>query len=373
MRKLSLVALVVALFVACSAKTPNPSSTGTPSSSVTPSASASPTKKPVHVVSARFALYVYQNSIWLYDVKTNKTQQVTHGGTVRMPKWLDANHFSFIQGDNSGTAAVLRTVDLKSGTTTDVFTSDTGINVYGWSPDGQTVAYITTDSAGYPHLSYRSVADGGTQSVATLARALGRGVNASDESLIQYSKDGSFVLVVYTPADGSGSAIPPEQSQFQVRTSDGALAFSDDTSREPTMGLFARDGRSVYFRDSGGVRAWNTTTSLTRTVRKVAWFDPSSAPDGTQMAFDTGSGSAKVRIRVLNLRALSVVTISGPGRAYPVFAGPRTVWAQEIVACPGTCLGSTQPGTRVFSIDTHTLAERALPIQSLLDVDVFYQ
>jgi len=325
------------------------------------------------VVGARFALYVYQSSIWLYDVRTNKTRQVTRGGTVRMPRWLDANHFSFIQGDNSGTAAVLRTVDLKSGTTTDVFTADTGINVYGWSPDGQTVAYITTDSSGYPHLRYRSIADGGTQSVATLARALGRGINASDESLIQFSKDGSFVLVVYTPADGTGSTIPPEQSQFQVRTSDGALSFSDDTSREPTMGLFSRDGRTVYFRDSGGVRAWTTTTALTRTVRKVTWFDPSIAPDGSQVAFDTGSESTKVRIRVLNLRALTVATVSGPGRAYPVFAGPHTVWAQEIVPCPTTCLGPTQPGTRVFSIDSRTLVERLLPIQSLQDVDVFYQ
>jgi Tol biopolymer transport system component len=374
MRKPSAIAVILALILAaCSAKTPAPSSTGTPSSSVTPTASASATKKPVHVVGARFALYVYQNSIWLYDVRTNKTRQVTSGGTVRMPRWVDANHFSFIQGDNSGTAVVLRTVDLKSGTTTDVFTSDTGINVYGWSPDGQTVAYITTDSAGYPHLRYRSIANGATQPVATLARALGRGVNASDESLIRYSKDGSFVLVVYTPADGSGAAIPPEQSQFQVRNSDGALAFSDDTSREPTMGLFSRDGRTVYFRDSGGVRAWTTTTSLTRTVRKVAWFDPSSAPDGTQVAFDTGSESVKVRIRVLNLRALTLVTVSGPGRAYPVFAGPHTVWAQEIVSCPATCLGSTQPGTRVFTIDTHTLAERVLPIQSLQDADVLYQ
>jgi hypothetical protein len=290
-----------------------------------------------------------------------------------MPRWLDANHFSFVQGDNSGAAATLQTVDVKTGTTTDVFTSPTGINVYGWSPDGQTVAYITTDSAGYPHLSYRSIADGATQSVATLARALGRGANASDETLIQFSKDGAFVLVVYTPADGTGSAIPPEQSQFQVRGSDGALAFSDDTSREPTMGLFSRDGRTVYFRDSGGVRAWTTTTALARTVRKVAWFDPTSAPDGSQIAFDTGVESTKVRVRVLNLRALTVQTVSGPGRAYPVFAGPRTVWAQEIVACPGTCLGPTQAGARVFAIDTRTLAERLLPIQSLQDADVLYQ
>jgi hypothetical protein len=329
MRKPSLIVLaLVFLFVACSARTPTPSSTGTPSGSVTPAASASATKKPAHVVGARFALYVYQSSIWLYDARTNKTRQITRGGTARMPRWLDANHFSFVQGDSSGTANTLRTVDLTTGTTTDVFSADTGINVYGWSPDGQTVAYITTDSAGYPHLWFRSVADGATQSVATLARALGRGTTASEETLIRYSKDGAFVLVVYTPADGSGPAIPPDQSQFQIRSSDGTLAFSDDTSRDPTMGVFSRDGRTTYFRDSGGVRAWTAATALTRNVRKVQWFDPSPSPDGSLVAFDTGAESTQVRIRTLDLRALTVLTVSKPGRAYPIFAGPRTVWSR---------------------------------------------
>jgi Tol biopolymer transport system component len=374
MRRNSLIAVVVLAFVfmACSARTPTPSSSGTSSGSVTPTASATSTKKPVHVVTARFALYVYQNSIWLYDARTNKTHQVTHAGTVRMPRWLDANHFSFIQGDTSGTANTLRIVDLKTGATSDVFSQDTGINVYGWSPDGQTVAYITTDSDGYPHLRYRSVADGATQSVATLARALGRGTIPSEETLIQYSKAGSFVLVVYTPADGSGSAIPPEQSQFQVRGSDGTLAFSDDTSRDPTMGVFSRDGRMVYFRDSAGVRVWTTTTALTRNLRKLQWFDPSPSPDGSLVAFDTGAESTKVRIRTLNLRALTLLTVSKPGRGYPIFAGPRTVWAQEIVACPA-CPRAAQPGTRVFAIDTGTLTERLLAIQSIQDADVLYQ
>ena len=324
------------------------------------------------MVSARLALYVYQNSIWLYDVRTNKTRQVTTGGTVRMPKWLDANHFSFIQGDSSTTANTLRVVDLKTGTPTDVFTSDTGIDVYGWSPDGQTVAYITTDSDSYPHLRYRSVSDGATQSVATLARAFGRDAGQSDETLIQFSKDGSYVLVVYTPADGTGAAIPPEQSQFQVRGSDGTLAFSDDTSRDPTMGLFSRDGRTVYFQDSGGVRAWATTTALTRTVRKLKWFHPSSSPDGSQIAFDTGADSpAKVRVRVLDLRSLTVTTISKPGRYLPIFAGPRTVWAQEIHGCSGC--GPVEATARVYAIDTKTGAERLLAIPWILDADVLYQ
>ena len=263
----------------------------------------------------------------------------------------------------------LRIVDLKSSTTTDVFTAPGGIQAYGWSPDGGTVAYIETDSSSYPHLRYRSISDGATQSVATLARAPGRGVSQFDDVRIQYTSGGAYVLVVYTPADGD-SSVPPDQSQFQVRGADGSLAFSVAMSREPTMGLFSRDGKTVYFMDSGGVRAWTASTGSTRTLRKTNWFDPWQSPDGSKIAFDSGDFSTTVRVRVLDLRALTVVTVSKPGRARPVFAGPHSLWAQAVTPCPGACDGPVFGA--VFLIDTVTKAERALPMQSLQDVDVFY-
>jgi hypothetical protein len=317
-------------------------------------------------VNARQALYVYQNAIWLYDVKTNKTRQVTQGGTVSMPRWLDAAHFSFVQGGTT-----LKIADLKAATTNDVFTAPGGIQAYGWSPDGQTVAYIETDSSAYPHLRYRSLSDGATQSVATLARAPGRGVTSSDQRRIQYSKDGGKVLVVYTPADGDpGSPVPADQSQFQVRGIDGSLSFSVDMDRDPTMGLFSRDGRTVYFMDESGVRSWTASSGSTRTLRHMQWFDPWQSPDGAFIAFDTGSFSTKSRVKVFDVRALTVRTISRPGRALPIVAGPKTVWAEEVLPCSDSCDGPTF-GT-VFAIDTKSLAEKRLPVQSLQDADVLY-
>ncbi len=333
---------------------------------MTVSTSATPTKKPAHVVSARQALYLYQNAIWLYDVKTNKTRQVTQGGTPSMPRWLDANHFSFVQGGNT-----LKIADLKAASTTDVFTAPGGIQAYGWSPDGQTVAYIETDSSAYPHLRYRSLSDGATQSVATLARAPGRGIAPSDQLKIQYSKDGAYVLVVYTPADGdAGAQVPSEQSQFQVRGSDGSLSFSVDMNQDPTMGLFSRDGKTVYFMDKGGVHAWTAALGATRTLRHMQWFDPWQSPDGRFVAFDTGSFSTKARVKILDLRALTVKTISKPGRALPVVAGPQTIWAEQVLPCADACDGPTLGA--VFLIDTKTLAEKQLPMQSLQDADVLY-
>ena len=365
MRRAALFALVTVVLAACSSKTPHPntSTSGTPSASVT--AAATSTKKPAHVVSARQALYVFQNSIWLYDVRTNKTRQVTQGGTVSMPKWLDATHFSFVQGGNT-----LKIADLKAATTTDVFTAPGGIQVYGWSPDGQTVAYIETDSSGYPHLRYRSISDGATQSVATLAQAPGRGATQADDLRIQFSKDGAYVLVVYTPADGGASSVPPEQSQFQVRGRDGSLAFSVDMSREPTMGTFSRDGKTVYYLDSRGVHAWTAASGSARTLRRMQWFDPWTSPDGSKVAFDSGYFSTDVRVKVLDLRALTVATVSKVGRAFPVVAGPTSLWAEEVVPCHEACDGPSLG--RVYLLDTVTKAERLLPMQTLAQIDVLY-
>ncbi|HEV2686299.1 MAG TPA: hypothetical protein VGW79_06645, partial [Actinomycetota bacterium] len=94
-------------------------------------------------------------------------------------------------------------------------------------------------------------------------------------------------------------------------------------------------------------------------------------PDGSQVAFDTGADTpSTVRISILDLRSLAVTTISKPGRYIPIFAGPHTVWAQEIKGCSGC--GPVDATTHVYSIDTKTHAEQLLAIPWILDADVFY-
>jgi hypothetical protein len=122
--------------------------------------------------------------------------------------------------------------------------------------------------------------------------------------------------------------------------------------------------------DKGGVHAWTAASGATRTLRHMQWFDPWQSPDGRFVAFDTGSFSTKARVKIFDLSALTVKTISKPGRALPVVAGPQTVWAEQVQPCADTCDGPTLGA--VFVIDTKTLAEKQLPMQSLQDVDVLY-
>ena len=108
-------------------------------------------------------------------------------------------------------------------------------------------------------------------------------------------------------------------------------------------------------------------------ARGLGWFDPSISRDGRNVAFDTGFESPAVRVKLFDVRARTVKTLSKPGRAFPVFAGPNTVWAQEIKPCKGECALPTTNGNHVFAIDTRTGQERLLALQSLSQIDVLYE
>jgi hypothetical protein len=314
-------------------------------------------------------VYTYRGSIWLYDAKANTARMLARGGDLQLPRWIDANTVSFVQ--NSGTASTLERIDLKSQEVTQIFSVDTGIQAYGWSPDRDTVAYVTTDQDAYPHVRFRSISDGATQSVATLARALGRGATRSDQLRVEFSKTGDYVLIVYTPADGDAS-VPPEQSQFQIRTSGGTLAFAAPMSQQPTMGAWTPGGTKIVYHDSSGVKTWTASSNSTRALRKLSYFDPWPSRDGRFMAFDSGL-STTVRVRVLDLNTLNVQTVSKAGRAFPVFAATNVVWAQDVKACSEGCESPAQLGDHVYAIDVRTGAERLLALKGLLDVDVLYR
>lgn len=322
---------------------------------------------------ARMAVYAADNAIWLYDVKTDVVTQIAQGEGLSLAKLVSKTEVSFLQDMGAGTT--LRLFNIKTQEVRDLFTVATGINTYGWSPDGQTVAYITTDAQAYPHLNFRSlVGEGATQTVATLALALGRGTTVLDQIKLQYSLDGGHVLVVYTPADGQeGQAVGAEQSQLQIRGQDGSLAYAVDQDREPTMAAWAPDGTRAYYRTGKNVRAWVAASGRSETVRGAgAWFDPWVSPDGALIAYDTGATTTSVGVRVLNLSKRTVAKLTGSGFFHPVFAHPKTVWVQRVQRCEPDCLDPVIPGPEVFAVNVVTGAQRKLALVTLIDVDVLY-
>jgi Tol biopolymer transport system component len=370
-RLLGLLACLALLSAACSARTPNSGPTQLPSLSPSPTPSGTVTPKP-RVPSARFALYALDDKIWLYDVAKDANTELAHGEGVRQPKFVDDHEISFIQGSTTG---VIRILDLKTRAVRDVITEQDGINVYGWSPDRQTLAYITTDPQAYPHLVFwHAGADAPTQTVATLARAFGRGAVTSDQAKIEFSSDGQEVLVVYTPADGTPQdSLSPDQSQLQVRTINGELSFAADMRDEPTMGLWSADGARVYYRTDRGARVWHADTGSIGSVSGAGtWYDPMLSPDGKLIAYDTGEQSARVRVRVFDAKNATTTFASAPARFSPVFATARLLWAQAVAACK-TCQGFSTELRTVYAIDVKNGQERKLALPVTTGIDVLYR
>ncbi len=357
------------LLAACSAKTPVVGPTVSPSA--TPS--VSPTGTARRIPAAQQAVFALNGSIYTYDVRTNAVAEVARGQSVRMPRWVSATQISFIQG-TPRSANALRIVDLKSRTVSDVLTVDTGIDVYGWSPDRQTIAFITTDRYSYPHLRFYQVDANVGQSVATLARLGGREPGAADQTRIAFSSDGSEVLVVYTYADGDpGAPVGDDASQFQIRAVDGSLSYSVDQKREPTMGTWSADGRTVYYLTGTGLRAWKQGSDRSTPVPGgVNWFDPWPSPDGRLVAFDTGATGTSVKVRTIDVRTGAKKDITKAGFFRPVFASANVVWVQAAVKCSGDCQTPVVAAPQVFAVDIRNGKQTKLALTTLEDIDLRY-
>ena len=366
------IAPIAFLFAAaaCSANTPivAPSSPEPSSPSPSPTSTAPP---PPQV--ARAAVYAAEDAIWLYGVEADTNTKFAEGEGLAQAKFLDSGTVSFVQ--SSGASGTLRAVDLKTREVRDIFTVGSGINAYAWSPDRTTVAYVTTDPRAFPHLHFRSVVgDAPVQTVATLARAHGREFVTSDQIRLQYSPDGSHLLMVYTPADIlRDEKVPPDRSQLQVRGADGSLAFGADMATDPTMAAWSADGTKVYFRAGGSVRSWTVGKRSSLAVRGVRpWFNPWTAPSGDHIAFDTGASTVGVRVQRFILDGAKVQSISPTGFFHPVVADEKTVWAQRVQKCEPDCLNSVVPGPEVVAFDLEAGTQTKLALTTLVDVDVLY-
>lgn len=360
---------MVALLAACAAATPVTVESPLPTLTDLPSIEPSPTPPPLI---ARRAVYQLGGVLYVYDVNADRVSQLTEPSNVRQPRWVDDERISFVRDAPGGRASALLVLDVASRNLEQLFQVPTGIATYDWSPDLDTVAYVTVDDFDYPQIHYRSVGTGSVRTVATLARQLGREGVDDDQVRVDFSPDGELVLIVYTLAEGDQD-VPPEASQLQIRTVDGSLAYGADHADRPTMGTWTPDGSAVFFRIERGARAWLSAGGTLRGIpRSPRWYNPTVSPNGRLVAFDTGPSDPGVRVRLLDMRSGELTNFSRRGRALPVFATNRTVWAQRVRACSGECLVPAEFVTQVFAIDVRSGEERRLAMRSLVDADVLY-
>lgn len=283
------------------------------------------------------------------DINHAVTRCVFSGGTKF--RFYDATHVSYVvEGSNVGSPGSLYLADLKAGTTSLIRTWTSGAlmsDVYAWSPDGKALTYVDSTTIGvWWHILTKS---GDTNISPTLGTIVARGASPDDDAMVGFSADGKYAAIEETFTTGG-------QAGFQIyRTGDGTPLF---VAAGVTMAAWAGSGATLYFRDSGGVEAWDPSGGVRPVATGLSWAHPWASSDGKSIVFSTVGSQGNDFSSVMDLGGGSVKQLSAQPRVHPVFLTPNVVWYQgESLCTPGTCGLGGPPITAPYLYEFATSAE----------------
>jgi hypothetical protein len=190
----------------------------------------------------------------------------------------------------------------------------------------------------------------------TTVQVLGRGGTPDDESLVAFSPDSQYLLVVDTAVN-----------RLQAfRTSDGTAVYtapSGGAGGFRTMAVWAHTGERFYFRNNSGVYQWDASSGISSFIAGLKWSTPSLTAGDRSVAYAVGTSSTPhVETRVLSSGA---VTAFAAWRDSPVFVAETALLVHEEAPCD-TCMGTYNWTGKTFVVHTNTRAEADLGITGWL-------
>lgn len=339
MKRLSsiLIALPLALAVACGTSAPKTQGTSSPTPSPTPSG---PVARLIVSTS-----YTEPPDLSLYDVAANSVRALTSDGTKtreRHPRFRTGGGISYVADGGTGGDSLMQ-ISTEAGAKPSVVfrAKDRAITAYAWSPDHATVAYLTrsTRSNGGVTVTTYNSADGSTKVIRRLPDVVGRGINEDDSFTVAWSPNGEMILVVHTAlATDKGDA----PSMYVLRA-DGADAVSPLAG---THAVWSADGTSVIYRSFGDDAGWFRLTLKdgTKTALPISKFAvrPSLSIDGTLLAYDVRTPDSPegvpLAVAIFDLNAGTERRLAA-GFSRPVWLHASALAASKIKACSGELCG----------------------------------
>jgi hypothetical protein len=258
------------------------------------------------------------------------------GSSFRFVTETRLSYIVTASGDLGATAAMY-VADLNAGTTSlvRVWASSGSLSfVYGWSPDGRALSYIS--SVANNNVEWHVLSAAGDRLLAKLGTVPSRGVNRdTDDAMVGFSADGQYVAVEQTFIQGTTAPIQVN------RVSDGSVAYS---RTDGSMAVWAGTGARLLFRTSAGVESWAPGGGVIPVSAGTAWIHPVASPDGSHIAFSELNGQGNHLGQVIDLASGGIHALSPNPRVGAAFLNTSLVWyAGETICTTATPCGLGGP------------------------------
>ena len=267
-------------------------------------------------------------------------------------RFIGATRVSYIVTSGSlGSAGALYMVDLTTSTTSLVRAWSSGGYaswVYAWSPDGQKLTYLSSDSGG---VKWHVLSAAGDKTLSSLGTVPARGVSLdNDDAMVGFSADGQYVAVeeTFTAQKNAASSTPPIQI---VRLSDNKMVY---TRPDGTMGTWAATGARFYFRTSVGVQVWEPTGKVQTVQAGLQWIRPWPSSDGSHITFSSLNAQGNHLVGIIDTNGGPVALASPEPRANPGFLTPTLIWYAGETLCTTTTpcgFGGPPPTGKTYVYD----------------------
>lgn len=282
----------------------------------------------------------------LTDINHPKTVDTL--GQVTSPQFVSATELSYED------TATLYSAPL-SGLPKTVIAQEVGL--FAWSADGTKVAYMTADGL---HVITAGQNRGLGEPLPVPAGGYGcESQSCADfwDGRLAFSPDGGYISLVVQ----SGPVIG-----FKLWSSDGKLLASP-SSQGGTMSVWS--GRTLYFRDAGGVEAW-TDGVTSPFLPGVQWVRPKGSPAGGAVLYEARDSSGLAHVYLVDTATKKVRELKS-GRSEPAFLTSRYVWysgERFCVASDSCAAGPTIPTGKTYVYDLQTGVEYDSIITNVYDI-----
>ncbi|HEV2033970.1 MAG TPA: hypothetical protein VGU71_07200 [Candidatus Dormibacteraeota bacterium] len=253
-------------------------------------------------------------------------------------RFVNVTHISYIAMASSdlGAPGALYLVDLQTQTTSLVRAWASGGYlswVYAWSPDGQALSYLTSDSTGvFWHLLSAS----GDRTLSSLGPVSGRGGTPDDDAMVGFSADGQYVALEETFTLGNKTTVTGLPLQV-VRVADGKVVYS---RTDATMAAWsAGAGQRFYFRTATGVQSWEPSGQIRTLAVGLSWIHPWPSADGSHIAYSTLDTQGNHKVAVIDVAGGTPNQLSAEPRVAASFITPALVWyaGESVCTATGPC------------------------------------